>query len=1472
MTASLPVPAPRNGTSRNRDAERHLVLLGILYLGSLLLPVLDERIAIVFGAVAPWSGIALAALILAPRNWWPGLLAAAAVCQVAAGWIADRTHPVAWALAATSVAAAGGGGLLLSAVSGPRITFRKASEVLTLGAIAFGVGWFFSFLWVGVTRLGSSGMTEAAIRSRWMAEGLGMLLLTPALVALLEPPHRTMRVKTPAHDAELLGFVVLGLSLIWFTFGPVHERLPVLSHPCILAIPLALAGYRLQTRDAALLISGLGFLELAMAFWQQDAGLHATDGGGLSLQIGVASQTAAALLLLAVSAEKRAAEETLARKEERFHRLNQQLRDLGFGRARMHANGRWEWLELGSGLERLRGVRLEQLRTNPGALEDQVLDADRDALGSARGACLRSGTETTVEIRILRNDGDQRRLRVHLIPDGPVDDAGAVEVDVVEYDLTNLHRSQDALKASEEKFIKVFRGSPAALVLRRISDGMLIDSSVTMERFTGYSRAELMRRSMKDLGLWDDEAERRKLFDELERVGKVINQPFRFRTAQGKLLSAQFSGEVIEVNGERCILATVADVTALEHTRQELQRVNRALRTLSDCSQIIAQSRDEETLVRQHCQAIVSTGGYMFAWVGYAEQDSGRTISTRTTAGGSDQFARDWETSWGENDQGHGPSGIAIRTGRPVTSSDLLHDSRLAPWWEKIRGTSARSMVALPIRVGDTVIGALSICTSELNSFGVEELKLLVRLADDLGFGIRALRERSRKEAAEVDVRRLLEEAEQSRSVLLSILEDQIRSEAALRLSEERFRSALERSPIGMALVGLDGRWLMVNEALCSLVGYSRDRILLRAFQDFTHPQDLQSVGERMQALLDGALEAYELEKRYVHASGHTLWVRVNMSLIRNSDGTPRHFIKQIQNITERRNAEQSLLELNRRYARHEAALSTLSRSYALASENLGKVLREIAEVVAWTLDIERVGVWTYVRSHNGLLCLELFERHSSRHSEGQELDRNGHESYFAAMEASEVIAVPSVASDSRTSELAANSLLPAGVGALLNTPIRSRDGKSGVLCCEHLGESRAWTSDEQTFAIAVANLLSLIFAQLEEQKLETQLRHTQKLEALGTLAGGIAHDFNNILGAIISFTELARMDHPRDAELQENLGEVLKACNRATGLVRQILAFSRRQDPVRVPMQLPPVVREALKLIRSTVPASIEIEVQIEGDLPPVLADANQIHQVIVNLCANAEYAMRGQSGLLKVALQRAPDTDNNGNRRVQITISDTGHGMSEAMMRRIFDPFFTTKGPGEGTGLGLAVVHGIIEEHKGTIEVESKVGGGSTFRIALPVSGSARPDRLAEPVRRVPGNGQRILFIDDEGALLASAAQLLEFQGFRVEGCGDPEAALDLVRRDPQRFDAVLSDLSMPRVSGMDLARQILLAAPDLPVLLMTGYAGDLTLDEVRAVGIYDLILKPIDFPTLAAKLAAACALSAKSKSQNQPSRDDV
>jgi signal transduction histidine kinase/ActR/RegA family two-component response regulator len=565
---------------------------------------------------------------------------------------------------------------------------------------------------------------------------------------------------------------------------------------------------------------------------------------------------------------------------------------------------------------------------------------------------------------------------------------------------------------------------------------------------------------------------------------------------------------------------------------------------------------------------------------------------------------------------------------------------------------------------------------------------------------------------------------------------------------------------------------------------------------------------------------------------------------------------------------------LNERYTRHEAALSTLSRSYALKPEDLTVVLREIAEVVSRTLEVERVSMWTYNNSRTAIRCLEEYERSTGRHSQGRELKRADNEIYFKALDESDVIAAADASTDPRTRNFAVDSPPPPGIHSLLEVPLHARGATTGVLRCEHVGRPREWKPDEQTFAVAVANLVSMLFAQLEQQQLEIQLRQTQKLEALGTLAGGIAHDFNNILGAIIAFTELSRMDHPGDTALQENLGEILKASNRAAGLVRQILAFSRQQSQERRPVQLESIVKEALALMRSTLPATIEIREELAANLPPVLADATQMHQVLMNLCTNAGHAMGGRPGRLLVRLEQVGNTDAppgpepGPGARLLLTVSDTGHGMNTDTLGRIFDPFFTTKAPGEGTGLGLAVVHGIIKEHDGLIEVESTPGVGTTFRVLLPAIQADRQPVPPPPVNRLMPGGHRILFVDDEVSLGSVARRFLPRFGFEVEVMQRPDEALAAFRRDPARYDAVITDLTMPLMTGTDLALRLLRLRPGIPVFVATGFGGDLNPDSARAMGIRDLILKPIDFPALARRLNAEITSAAPARPQSRGS----
>ncbi|HEU0039568.1 MAG TPA: ATP-binding protein [Verrucomicrobiae bacterium] len=382
--------------------------------------------------------------------------------------------------------------------------------------------------------------------------------------------------------------------------------------------------------------------------------------------------------------------------------------------------------------------------------------------------------------------------------------------------------------------------------------------------------------------------------------------------------------------------------------------------------------------------------------------------------------------------------------------------------------------------------------------------------------------------------------------------------------------------------------------------------------------------------------------------------------------------------------------------------------------------------------------------------------------------------------------------------------------------------------------------------------------AEAERQRLETHLRQNQRLEALGTLASGIAHDFNNLLAVIIGYTELALMDAHRPQEAVKHLLHSQKASERARELVRQILAFSRKEKHECEAMPLQSVIKESLELMRHTLPATIEIDAQIDPEASAVLADPTKIHQVVMNLCTNAAHAMKQRPGRLIISLKNCdvnpplaetiPDLQ--AGRFVQISVSDTGHGMDVETLKHIFEPFFTTKKPGEGTGLGLPVVHGIVREHRGAITVRSELGIGTTFDIYLPASECTPPENKdsAQPLLR--GMGEHILLVDDEPSVCAALRVLIMRLGYRVTAETSPIKALKIFEESPDEFNLLISDLTMPHMTGVDLAQQILQIRPKLPVLLASGSSDDLTADadEVRQFGVCDLLPKPASLSTLA------------------------
>lgn len=380
--------------------------------------------------------------------------------------------------------------------------------------------------------------------------------------------------------------------------------------------------------------------------------------------------------------------------------------------------------------------------------------------------------------------------------------------------------------------------------------------------------------------------------------------------------------------------------------------------------------------------------------------------------------------------------------------------------------------------------------------------------------------------------------------------------------------------------------------------------------------------------------------------------------------------------------------------------------------------------------------------------------------------------------------------------------------------------------------------------------------AEQTNQQLEAQLQQSQKMEALGTLAGGIAHDFNNILGAVIGFSELVHDDLPLDSNARADMEEVLKAANRAKLLVEQILTFSRQTPQDLKPLQLPEILHGAVQFLRATIPSTVEVKLEIESGATKILGDAIQLHQVIVNLATNSVQAMPNSAGTIEISLRpfhvneefAGMITDLEPGNHSLLTVSDTGCGIPPEVQHRIFDPFFTTKGPGNGSGLGLAVVHGVVKKHRGAIRVVSEPDNGAKFEIYLPNAQKESRKRVTPAVRP---DGERdndfVMLVDDEQALVRVGKLMLERLGFRVEVFTSSNAACEAFEAAPDRFRLIITDQTMPKITGLELASRILKKRPDLPVILTTGYHASANREGVRAAGVADLLMKPYTIESL-------------------------
>src|SRR5262245_963534 len=581
---------------------------------------------------------------------------------------------------------------------------------------------------------------------------------------------------------------------------------------------------------------------------------------------------------------------------------------------------------------------------------------------------------------------------------------------------------------------------------------------------------------------------------------------------------------------------------------------------------------------------------------------------------------------------------------------------------------------------------------------------------------------------------------------------------------------------------------------------------------------------------------------------GRKIWLRVSGEPVFDASGAFTGYQGITCDITERRRAEE-LREL-------EHAVTRILADADHASDALQSAIRAVCETEGWDC-----GRFFRVDEHAKMLRFAegwgiadpAVQRFLERSREL--VYRPGTGMSGLAWQRGEPLWTRDVEHDPRSSKIASNKVGSREIGfhGVFAFPIISAGEAIGVL---NFASRRPREPEEQllqaiaAISVQIGQFLRRRQADEKRQVLEEQLHQAQKMQAIGPLATGIAHEFNNVLRAILANVELARMDAGPEHPVRESIEEIDKASRRARDIVQRILAFARPQPAQRRRLSLAVVAGEAIRLLTPTLPAGITLVADFERDTPEVLGDATQIHQLLLNLCANAVQAMGRSAGSITVrvcgvtagpsgvaAIRQLPSGP-----YVRLSVSDCGSGIEPTIQGRIFEPFFSTKSAGEGTGLGLAIVHGIVRAHEGAIDLESEPGKGSEFHVYFPAAEAAQPDAYAPT--RSPGQRCHVLFVDDSEALVSVMVRTLSRRGYRVTGYSRPDEALHALRDQPRTYDVVVSDYIMSGMTGLDVAREVATIRPGLPVVLFSGHIDEELRSKARELGVRQLLGK-LDAP---------------------------
>ncbi len=650
------------------------------------------------------------------------------------------------------------------------------------------------------------------------------------------------------------------------------------------------------------------------------------------------------------------------------------------------------------------------------------------------------------------------------------------------------------------------------------------------------------------------------------------------------------------------------------------------------------------------------------------------------------------------------------------------------------------------------------------------------------------------------------------------------KAEQALRESEAKSNALVKYAPTGIyELDYRTGRFLSVNDAMCQILGYTREELFVMGAMLLLDEKSRELFASRIKRQLAGEKIEESVEYRVRKKDGSVIDAILNVSF-NPAGGDPNRALVVAYDITERKRGEEALRESEQRFRQLAAASfegigisdgGVVIDANAQLAAMLGCDLDElIGRPVSDFIVPESLGL---VMDHINSGSTEAYE-HLSRRKDG---------SIF-----------PTEA-QGRTIPWKGRM---ARVTALRDITERKRAEEELRKAFNQM-EIKV---QERTADLVRANQ-ELQGEMARRERAEAQMRQAQKLESIGTLTGGIAHDFNNILQTIGINADLALFDLPGGSSVRNNLDLIRQSALRGKDLVSQMLLFSRKSAKKPAVMTLTPLIKETFKLLRSSIPATIQMNLHLKTELDAVYADPSQVQQVIMNLCTNAAYAMRGTTGSINLSLrditfgsEDLPEGDMHPGDYLMLSVEDSGCGMDEEVRKRIFEPFFTTKPAGEGTGLGLSVAYGIVKSHRGSITVYSEPGKGTIFKVCLPKAGTGVSAKV-KTLEPIPRGNERILFVDDEEIIVHSVRNMLEHLGYQVTALMDSQEALNLFSANPSQFDLVITDQTMPFMTGEDLGRELMRIRSDIPVILCTGYSDLVSSEEAMKKGFRDFIMKP-------------------------------